>query len=79
VLTRRNILTSLGATLITAPAIVRAGNIMRVRPIVLGMLTFGPFPYEPRIMGLLIYDIEKQGFVPFGQTGQLLTYGSRNG
>jgi hypothetical protein len=62
-------LTGLGACLITAPAIVHAGNIMRVRPLVpdVGMLTFGPFPNEPRIMGLLIYDIKAQGFIPKGE------------
>jgi hypothetical protein len=58
--------------LITAPAIVHAGNIMRVRPFVTdaSVLTFGPFPNEPRIMGLLIYDIEAQAFVPLGRVGQ---------
>jgi hypothetical protein len=72
VLTRRNLLTGLEAALITAPAIVLVGNIMRVRPVVLNAsrLTFGPFPNEPRIMGLLIYDIEEQAFVPLGKVGQ---------
>jgi hypothetical protein len=69
--------------LITAPAIVHAGNIMRVKPFAFadgGALTFGPFPNEPRIMGLLIYDTEMglliydteaQAFVPLGRVGQL--------
>jgi hypothetical protein len=51
----------LGATLITAPAIVHAGNIMRVKPFVLD---------ATRVMDLLVYDIEEQAFVPLGRVGR---------
>jgi hypothetical protein len=55
-LTRRNLLTGLGAVLITAPAIVHAGNIMRVRSFkeYAGKIYF-EILYQPNIDGGFLY------------------------
>jgi hypothetical protein len=63
VLTRRNLLTGLGAVLITAPAIVHAGNIMRVRSF---KEYAGKFYFEvtvqPNIDGGFLYEWNELGY-----------------
>jgi hypothetical protein len=61
-LTRRNLLTGLGAVLITAPAIVHAGNIMRVRSFKDAGKFYFEILHEPNIDGGFLYEWNELGY-----------------